>query len=129
MTKRVLIVDDSPTVLMLHGIIVKDAGYEVITAKNGQEGVDVALREKPDAILLDLIMPVMDGLSALRILRSRPETEKTPIVVVTTRSEEKYAASARALGCNGFLLKPFNREALATTLHRVVEHAAATGTP
>jgi len=119
--KRILIVDDSATVLMLHRIILQEEGFEVLTAKNGSEAVEVGVRERPDAILLDLIMPGLDGLGALAQLRSRPETATTPIVVVTTRSEERFATDALAAGCNGYLLKPFNRGDLTTTLESLLE--------
>lgn len=116
MKKRILIVDDSPTVLMLHKMILQEEGYDVVSAKNGREALDVASRERPDAILLDLVMPGMDGLAALAALRARTETAKTPVVVVTTRSEERFATEAVAAGCDAYLLKPFERSDLSATL-------------
>ncbi len=125
--KRILIVDDSPTVLMLHRTVLQDEGFEVLTAKNGRDGVELAVRERPDAVLLDLVMPVMDGIEALRLLREAPETKATPVVIVTTRSEEMFASAAMMLGCSGYLLKPFNRADLSATLRGLLTPVDAGG--
>jgi len=76
--KRVLIADDQNTVLMLERMMLENAGYAVVVARNGAEAVDKAASERPDLILLDVTMPQMDGYDACRAIRARPETKAVP---------------------------------------------------
>ena len=85
--KKILIVDDSNTVLLLCQLMLKEWGYELVTARNGREAVEKALTEAPDLIFMDVAMPEMDGLEACRSLRARAETQATPILFMTTRDE------------------------------------------
>lgn len=108
MRKKVLIADDQNTVLMVERLMLKNAGYEVLSAKDGQEALNLALKERPDLILLDVTMPNMDGLTACRALRESPETRSTPIFLVTTRGETMNVSAGIAAGCNEYITKPFD---------------------
>ncbi|MGH7437294.1 MAG: response regulator, partial [Polyangiaceae bacterium] len=106
--KKILLVDDSKTALMIEKMLLGKASYDVITAADGHEGVQMALREKPDLILMDVVMPTMTGLQACRVLRTHEQTKTTPIILVTTRGEKETVEEGYASGCNDYVTKPIN---------------------
>ncbi len=106
--KKILLVDDSSTVLLMERTILSQSDYDVVTAKDGQEGLEKALAEKPDLILMDVVMPRMDGFEACRRLREQDDTKAIPIIMVTTRSELASVETGYAGGCNGYVTKPIN---------------------
>ena len=108
-TKRVLIVDDSPTALAWQRLLLQGERYETLTACNGAEGIRVAMRERPDLILLDVTMPLMDGFSACRELRATPETRDIPILMVTTHGDMASTLAGFEAGCNEYITKPLER--------------------
>lgn len=114
--KKVLLVDDSKTVLLMEKMILAKAPYDIITAADGQEGVSRAAAERPDAILLDVVMPKMNGFDVCKALRSMPATAETPIIMVTTRGEESNVESGYANGCTDYITKPINAVELLTKL-------------
>ncbi len=106
--KRILVVDDSRTVQMMTAMILARGAYEVTTAADGEEGVRKALTEPPDLILLDVVMPRMDGFEACRRLRSEPATRAVPIIMMTTRGEAVNVEQGYASGCTDYITKPVN---------------------
>jgi DNA-binding response OmpR family regulator len=106
--KKILLVDDADTILMMERMILNRGGYELITAKDGQEAVAKAVAERPDLILLDIVMPRMNGLEALKQLRSQEATKAIPIIMVTTRGEEENVEAGFASGCDDYITKPLN---------------------
>lgn len=106
--KKILLVDDADTILMMERMILNRGGYELITAKDGQEAVAKAVAERPDLILLDIVMPRMNGFEALRQLRSQEATKAIPIMMVTTRGEEENVEAGFASGCDDYITKPLN---------------------
>ena len=118
--KKILLVDDSPTVLMLQKALLKSDSLTFVTASDGVQAIEVARRERPDVILLDIVMPNMDGIAACRALREMPETRTTPILMVTTRSDDAQMAAAKAAGCTGYLLKPFTKAEVMAKLEEVM---------
>jgi CheY-like chemotaxis protein len=104
--KKILLVDDSSTARLLARMVLQESSYDVITARDGVEGVEKAKLEKPDLILLDVMMPNMDGIEACKRLRDEPSTSAIPIIMVTTRGEEGIAEASYAYGCNEFVTKP-----------------------
>ena len=82
--------------------------YELIVAKDGREAVDLALAERPDLILLDVVMPVMDGFEACKQLRAQEATRSTPIIMVTTRGEEEHMEVGFENGCTDYVTKPID---------------------
>lgn len=122
--KKVLLVDDSNTVLMMEKMILAKGNFEVVTARDGAEGVAKARTEQPDAILLDVMMPNMDGLSACAAIRSEPTTAHIPIVMVTTRGEETNIETAFRNGATDYVTKPINGLELLTKLANILGIAA-----
>jgi len=102
---KVLCVDDAHDQRMLLSFLLQRHGLEVRTADNGEEGVTIALEWIPDLILMDLMMPGMDGFRATEILRADPRTAHVPILALTAYGEEKMRTRAKAMGMNGFVLK------------------------
>jgi CheY-like chemotaxis protein len=114
--KRILLVDDSETVLMLERMILRDGDYELATAKDGQEGVEKALVFKPDLILMDVVMPQMSGFEAIRRLRLYEETRSIPILIVTTKGEEESMEAGYVSGCSDYITKPIDSLELRTKI-------------
>jgi DNA-binding response OmpR family regulator len=106
--KKILLVDDSNTILMMERMILTKGPYELLTATNGEEAVEKALREQPDLILMDVVMPKMNGFEACRRIRSEDSTKDTPIIMVTTRGEVQNVETGFQAGCNDYVTKPIN---------------------
>lgn len=105
--KTVLLVDDSKTTLLMHQMILSNrTSYKVVTATDGQEAVEKAKAERPDIILMDVVMPRMTGLEACSELRRCSDTSSIPIILLTTRGEEYSVQSGYECGCNDYLTKP-----------------------
>ena len=122
MKKKILVVDDSRTALFMVTTILKKEPYELVTAHDGQQAVDVAAAEHPDLILMDVIMPRKTGFEACRELKQREETKAIPVILVTTRGEEENVESGFASGCNDYVTKPINAQEL---LAKVRDHIAS----
>lgn len=114
--KKVLIVDDAKTVLLVEQMMLKDAGYDVVMAHDGEEALAAASREHPDLIVLDVIMPRMNGFETCRRLREREETKRVPIIMVTTHGKALNVEIGFRAGCTDYLTKPFNAAQLLTTV-------------
>ena len=106
--KKVLLVDDSRTSVFMEEMILKKGPYDIVVAADGQEGVEKALAERPDLILMDMIMPRMTGLEAVRALRARAETKDIPIIMVTTRGEGDNVERGFESGVNDYVTKPID---------------------
>ncbi len=120
--KKILVVDDSQTALMMQTMLLKRAGYEIVTARDGEEGVEKALTERPDLILLDVVMPRLSGLEALKRLRADATTRATPILLVTTRGELSSVEAGQEAGCTDYITKPIDG---AEFLAKVKQHLGA----
>lgn len=114
--KKLLLVDDSNTILMMEKMILAKAPYEILTATNGEEAVAKALAEKPDLILMDVVMPKLNGFEACRRLRQEEATKSIPIIMVTTRGEEENVEKGFESGCNDYVTKPIDSIELLTKL-------------
>ncbi len=107
----ILVVDDSPTVIAAFTKVLSQAGFQVITAMNGDDGVSMAKAEQPDLILMDVVMPGINGYQATRQLRQEPITADTPIIIVSGTQQNTEQMWGRKAGANGFIGKPIDREA------------------
>ncbi|KFA87743.1 response regulator [Archangium violaceum] len=121
--KKILLVDDSSTVLLLHRMMLSHCGYELVTARDGQEALDKVSAERPDLIFLDVLMPRMDGFQTCRALRARSETKDVPIILVTTRGEPHYVRQGFESGCTDYITKPFDGEELLAKVRGHLEEA------
>jgi DNA-binding response OmpR family regulator len=99
---------------MMERMILATCGYEICTAGDGEEAVEVAAREHPDLIVLDIVMPRKDGIAACAALRQQEATRDVPIIMVSTRGEEQSMEAAFRAGCTDFVTKPINHGELAT---------------
>ena len=124
MKKKILLVDDSSTVILMEKMILSKGPYEIVTARDGVEGVAKAKSEKPDVILLDVMMPHLDGLSACAAIRADEATANIPIIMVTTRGEEQNIETAFRNGCTDYVTKPINGLELLTKLNNILGLAA-----
>ena len=110
--KKALVVEDDPDLLEILTRQLDMMGFSVITAKHGKEGVEKAFEEKPHLILMDIMMPGMDGREAARLIRSNPETQDIPILAATVLFRETEHSSCLDAGCNDILVKPFTLKQL-----------------
>jgi two-component system cell cycle response regulator DivK len=108
MTKRILIIEDQEDNRAIMRDLLSSAGFELIEAVNGEEGVKLAQSERPDLILMDIQLPVIDGYEATRQIRSFVDLKSTPIIAVTSYALSGDEAKSREAGCNGYVAKPFS---------------------
>ncbi len=111
MSKKVLVIDDSEVLRKIIEFNLKRAGFEVVQATNGQEGLEAIEREKPDLVFLDIMMPKMDGFAVLKKLKERGLTD-IPVIVITAKGGENDAAQATKLGAVAVMTKPFSPKKL-----------------
>ena len=111
-TKKILVVDDSKTALFMVSMILKKEPYELVTATDGQQALEVAVAEHPDLILMDVCMPRKTGFEACRELKHRDDTKSIPVILVTTRGEEENVEAGFESGCNDYVTKPINAQEL-----------------
>lgn len=119
---RVLIVDDSPTETYKMSSILSKHGYEVITAENGEQGVTVARKELPDVVLMDIVMPGLNGFQATRQLSREPTTSHIPVIIVTTKDQDTDRVWGQRQGAKGYLTKPVDGKMLVQTIEGVLKN-------
>ncbi len=112
MPKKILVVDDERVIVQMVGMRLKAHGYDVISASDGQEGLDVAKKEKPDLIILDVMMPKMDGYKVCGLLKMDSRFAKIPIIMFTARAQEKDRDMGKEVGANAYITKPFDPQLL-----------------
>ena len=112
MTERILVIEDQEDNRIILRDLLTSVGYEVIEALNGQDGVTLAETEKPDLILMDIQLPIMDGYEATRRIKGNPSLNSIPVIAVTSYALGGDEAKAAAAGCDGYVTKPFSPRAL-----------------
>ena len=120
MTPKILSIDDSKTIRLLLARLFRPFACELLEAANGEEGLAVATREKPDLIILDYNMPVMDGLAMLRKLREDATLKRTPVIMLTADSGLQSLATVARLGVRDYVTKPFREEELLVKAGRII---------
>jgi two-component system, cell cycle response regulator DivK len=108
MTKRILVVEDQEDNMQILRDLLSNAGYEMIEAQDGEAGVRIAVSERPDLILMDIQLPLLDGYEATRRIKADPALCAIPIIVVTSYALGGDEAKARAAGCDGYVPKPYS---------------------
>jgi CheY-like chemotaxis protein len=122
MQKKILLVDDSSTTRVLHRtLITQETNYTVQSATDGMDAMQKALAEKPDLILMDVMMPKMSGLEVCRLLRENERTKSIPIVLLTHRTGEEDAGAGFKSGCNEYLAKPVSGPELLGVLRKYLD--------
>ncbi len=119
MKKTALTIDDSKTMRDMVSFTLKNAGYDVVEAENGQLGLDKIAGASFDVIITDVNMPVMDGITFTREARKRAEAKTTPILILTTESGSDIKNEGRSAGATGWIVKPFNPEKLLQVVEKV----------
>ena len=117
---RILIVDDSPSQLMSIRRIVEKLGHEALTAEDGAAGVEAAKRELPDLILMDVVMPNLNGFQATRAITREPTTKHIPVILVTTKDQDTDRVWGMRQGARAYITKPFNEGELSALVAQYV---------
>lgn len=122
---KILVIDDEPNIVQTLQDRLEMNEYEVVTAGNGREGLEKFEQEKPDVILLDVIMPIMDGHEMLEKLRKQSDGQDVSVIMLTARSQTQDIARANACGIDDYIVKPFDLSELLEKIESVVEHRKA----
>jgi len=120
MAKTILAVDDSGSLRQMVAFSLKAAGYDVVQAVDGQDGLNKAKEKTVDLVLTDQNMPIMDGLTLIKNLRELGSYQKVPILMLTTESSDEMKAKGKAAGANGWLVKPFDPKRLIEVVQKVI---------
>ncbi|MFC2068975.1 PleD family two-component system response regulator [Chloroflexota bacterium] len=118
MLKLILIVEDDPKSLKLTRDLLQLSGYETIEATDGKQGVELAKAKKPDLILMDILMPGMDGYAACHILKTNSETQGIPLVMLSAVNTELSKDATKGIGADAYITKPFTHEELLGVISR-----------
>jgi DNA-binding response OmpR family regulator len=119
------VVDDDPDVRLVCRVALTSFGHEVLTARDGEEGLAAALRERPDMIVLDIMMPRKDGLSLLRDLRADETSKDIPVILLSALAASTDQARGYEAGADGYLTKPFSPDDLNGTISHLASMSAA----
>ena len=120
MAKTILAVDDSGSLRQMVAFSLKAAGYDVVQAVDGQDGLNKAKEKTVDLVLTDQNMPIMDGLTLIKNLRALGSYKSVPILMLTTESSDEMKAKGKAAGANGWLVKPFDTKRLIEVVQKVI---------
>ncbi len=118
--KKILAVDDSASMRQMVSFTLKTAGFDVTEAKDGSEALAIAKQQSFDAIISDVNMPIMDGITLIRELRGLPDYKFTPLLMLTTESGLDKKVEGKAAGATGWIVKPFNPDQLLAVLKKVI---------
>ena len=119
--KRVLIAEDEQSIVLSLEFLLSEAGYEVMTAKNGAEAITLAEKHKPDLLVLDIMLPVVNGFEVCTVLRANPELAGLRILMLTARGREHEITRGLALGANAYVTKPFGTRELMRTVNELLD--------
>jgi DNA-binding response OmpR family regulator len=124
---KILIVDDEPDIVTALGIRMKAAGYEVITAADGMEGLDAARKQNPDLVLLDIMLPKLDGYKVCRILKFDENYRHIPILMITAKVTDINKKMGEEVGADAYITKPFNSDELMAKIKETLEKSKKAG--
>lgn len=118
---KLLVIDDDPFILTLVKKTFSSLGFEVLTATDGFEGIDAIKKHKPALILLDIMMPILDGLEVLKRVKESPEVSRIPIIMFTAVAENKMVVESSKLGADDYIIKPFQSSVLITKVRDLLQ--------
>jgi len=118
--KKILIADDKPEVLELVRVSLGSEDYQIIDASDGKEALEKIKKEKPDLVLLDIVMPKMDGFEVLNKLKKDPQIKEIPIIMLTAKGQKIDQEKGQRLGAAGYIVKPFSPSALLTKIEEML---------
>jgi DNA-binding response OmpR family regulator len=122
MPKEILIVDDEPSIVVPIQFLMEQQGYSVLVAENGEDALDVIYKYKPDLILLDIMLPRIDGYEVCEIVRLNPEYRTTKIIFLTAKGREVEIAKGLALGADAYITKPFSNTELIAKVKELLDN-------
>jgi two-component system, OmpR family, alkaline phosphatase synthesis response regulator PhoP len=122
MSKVILVVEDDPKSMILTKDLLQISGFSTVQATDGKQGVVVATSAKPDLILMDIMMPKMDGYSACHELKSNPDTKNIPIIMLTAVGYDLNKKLAQNVGAQGYITKPFSRQELLDAINPLLHN-------
>jgi DNA-binding response OmpR family regulator len=125
--KQILVVDDEKQLISLVKLHLDMAGYDVLTASDGEKALSVAAKERPDLIILDLMLPKMDGWEVCRILKSDKDTANIPVIMLTARTDTESVLKGFECGADDYVTKPFSPRELIARVKRTLVHAGYLG--
>ena len=120
-TKRILVVDDESDLVVMISKALRYKGYEVITANDGQEGLDKAKTQKPDLIILDLMLPRINGYKVCGLLKKDTRYAKIPIILFTARANAEDIELGKKIGADAYITKPYERDALLSKIEELIK--------
>ena len=120
---KILVVDDEVNITQILEFSIGSEGYEVITASNGEEAVEKARREQPDLVILDIMMPKIDGYEACRLIKSNPLTKNIPVVLLTAKGRDIDKRLGYEVGATDYIVKPFSPNKLIERIHQLLVSA------
>ncbi len=120
MPKRILVVDDDPVVVHILESRLKDNGYEVMVTQEATNGLEMAMKQFPDLIILDVMMPIVNGYNFCRLLKSQDKHKNIPVMMLTSRSEEQDRRIGEEVGADAYIVKPFNIDELLGTVRQLL---------
>ena len=126
MPKEILIVDDEPSIVVPIQFLMEQQGYSVLVAENGEDALDAIYKYKPDLILLDIMLPRIDGYEVCEIVRLNPEYRNVKIIFLTAKGREVEIAKGLALGANAYITKPFSNTQLIAKVKELLENTNET---
>lgn len=126
---KILVCDDERHIVRLIQVNLERQGYQVVTAFDGKEGLEKIKAEKPNCVVLDVMMPYMDGFEVLKSLRRDPETENLPVIMLTAKAQDKDVFEGYHYGADMYLTKPFNPMELVTFVKRITASEDEKGGP
>lgn len=126
MPKEILIVDDEPSIVVPIQFLMEQQGYSVLVAENGEDALDVIYKYKPDLILLDIMLPRIDGYEVCEIVRLNPEYRDTKIIFLTAKGREVEIAKGLSLGADAYIIKPFSNTELVAKVKELLKDSNET---
>jgi DNA-binding response OmpR family regulator len=118
--KRIVVAEDEPSIVLSLEFLLTEAGYEVLTAVNGADALKLIEQHKPDLLVLDIMLPVVNGFEVCRTVRSNPASREMPILMLTARGREQEIARGLAMGANAYVTKPFGTRELMSTIRELL---------
>lgn len=119
--KRILIVDDEPELVKAVQIRIEQGGYETLVAYDGREGLEKAKKEKPDLIILDLMLPKMDGYKVCGLLKADARYHEIPVIMLTARAQESDMKTGQEVGADAYIIKPFEHQDLLAKIKELLK--------
>lgn len=120
MTSKVLVVDDEPNILLSLEFLIKKAGFQVRTAKDGEEALEALAAERPDLVLLDVMMPRKDGYEVCQTIRQNPDWQDMKIIMLTAKGREVEKEKGLALGADDYITKPFSTQEVVAKVREIL---------